>query len=287
MILSDLALLATAEGGMNWWQALVLGIVEGLTEYLPVSSTGHLLVTEKLLGMSDGPAEKAFAVCIQGGAILAVLGLYFKRVKLMALGLMGRNPAGLKLAVNLFAAFLPAVVIGLIFADKIKEYLFGTAPVIIAWIVGGIAILLFATKRFNDKSRGHGLEDLTLKKSLIVGCLQCVAMWPGTSRSLMTIIGGLVAGLSVPAAVEFSFLLGLITLGAATFYDAYKFGAVMIQEFGVTPLIIGTIASWLSAWIAVKWMVSYLQNHSLALFGWYRIAAGLVAAGLLISHIIS
>lgn len=286
MSLFHTLLSASAEGGMTWWQALILGIVEGLTEYLPVSSTGHLLVTEKLLGMNEGAAEKAFAVCVQGGAILAVLGLYFKRVKEMALGLLGKNPAGLKFAINLLVAFIPAAVIGLLFSSKIKEHLFGITPIIIAWVVGGIAILLFATKRFNDKERGHGLEDLTAGKALIVGCLQCVAMWPGTSRSLMTIIGGLVAGLRVSAAVEFSFLLGLITLGAATLHDAYDHGALMLEEFGAFPLIVGTLASWLSAWFAVKWMVSYLQSHSLSLFGWYRIAAGIVATILLLSGIL-
>lgn len=284
--IADCLLLASHEGGMNWWQALVLGVVEGLTEYLPVSSTGHLLVTEKLLGMNEGAAEKAFAVCVQGGAILAVLGLYYKRVKSMVLGLLGKNPEGLKLAINILVAFLPAVVVGLIFAEKIKEHLFGIIPIIIAWVVGGIAILLFATKRFNDKEKGHGLEDLTIKKSLLIGVLQCVAMWPGTSRSLMTIIGGLVSGLTVAAAVEFSFLLGLITLGSATVYDGWKFGGQMLDEFGILPLVVGTIASWLSAWIAVKWMVTYLQSHSLSLFGWYRIAAGLLVTVLLLTGVI-
>lgn len=286
MNITDILFLATAEAGMSWWQALILGIVEGLTEYLPVSSTGHLLVTEKLMGMNEGAAEKAFAVCIQGGAILAVLGLYRQRVGEMIRGLMGKNPAGLKLFINIIIAFLPAVVIGLLFADKIKTYLFGITPIIIAWVVGGIAMLLFATKRFNDKEKGHSLEELTPAKSLIVGFMQCVAMWPGTSRSLMTIIGGLVSGLTVGAAVEFSFLLGLITLGAATCYDGYKFGGEMLREFGFMPLIVGTLASWLSAWVAVKWMVSYLQSHSLSIFGWYRIAIGIVIALLVFTKVI-
>lgn len=278
---ATMMLLAASETGMNWWQAIILGIVEGLTEYLPVSSTGHLIVTGKFLQLSGGDAEKAFDVCIQSGAILAVLGLYLSRVKSMAMGLLGKNPAGLKMLINLIAAFIPAVIIGLLFADKIKEYLFGLGPVVIAWVIGGIAMLLFTTKRFNDKDTGHGLESLTIKQSLLIGLLQCVAMWPGTSRSLMAIIGGLVTGLTVAAAVEFSFLLGLITLSAATVYDGYKYGAIMLAEFGPTPLIIGTLASWLSAFIAVKWMVSYLQSHSLAVFGWYRIAAGVIVGGLL------
>ena len=284
---TDLLLLLSAEAQMNWWQALILGIVEGLTEYLPVSSTGHLIVTGSLLGLPGNTAEKAFDVCIQSGAILAVLGLYLKRVKSMILGVLGKNPEGLRLLINLIIAFIPAVVIGLIFADKIKEYLFGLGPVVAAWIVGGIAILLFATKRFNDKERGKGLESLTPKQALLVGCMQCVAMWPGTSRSLMTIIGGLVAGLTVAAAVEFSFLLGLITLSAATVYDGYKHGALMLEAFGPTPLIVGTLASWVSAVIAVKWMVSYLQSHSLALFGWYRIGVGMIVGALMLYGVLA
>lgn len=278
--------MADGESAMSWWQAVVLGVVEGLTEYLPVSSTGHLIVTEGLLKMKLGDAEKAFAVCIQGGAILAVLGLYFKRVKSMVMGCLGKDPVGLKLTINILAAFMPAVVIGLIFDKKIKEYLFGIEPVIAAWVVGGIAILLFATKRFNDKERGAGLESLTVKKSVVIGLLQCVAMWPGTSRSLMAIIGGLVSGLTVAAAVEFSFLLGLVTLSAATVYDGYKYGGQMLQEFGAMPLIVGTLFSWLSAVIAVKWMVSYLQRHSLAVFGWYRIGIGIVISILLFTHLL-
>ena len=264
---------------MNLLEIIILGIVEGLTEYLPVSSTGHLLLTESLLNMSQSKeALDALAVCIQGGAILAVLSLYFPRVKAMAQGVRGKNPAGLKLLVNLILAFLPAAVVGLCCASLIKEYLFNTYTVAYSWIVGGGVILAYCAWRTRE---GRSIESLTPGKALTVGALQCVAMIPGTSRSLMTMLGGMFVGLSAEAAVEFSFLLGLITLGAATVHDAYKDGALMLESFGWEALAVWTAVSWLSAWLAVKWMVSYLQRHSFSVFGWYRIAIGIVTLVLL------
>lgn len=269
---------------MTIFDAIILGIVEGITEYLPISSTGHLLITQFLLGLKNGDADKAFAVCIQGGAILAVLGLYFSRVKSMVRGLLGKDAVGLRLVWNLLAAFIPAVIIGLSCGGLIKEYLFGVWPIVTAWIIGGIAILLYVQhqKKLGKDQSGQSLEELTLKQSFIIGLLQCVAMWPGTSRSLMTMLGGLFVGLSLIAAVEFSFLLGLITLSAATVYDAYKYGDVMLQEFGILPLITGTIVAWISAVLAIKWLVGYLQRHNLNIFGWYRIGAGIVLASMIL-----
>ena len=176
---------------MNLLEIIILGIVEGLTEYLPVSSTGHLLLTESLLNMSQSKeALDALAVCIQGGAILAVLSLYFPRVKAMAQGVRGNNPAGLKLLVNLILAFLPAAVVGLCCASLIKEYLFNTYTVAYSWIVGGGVILAYCAwrargGRSNEGDSGASIESLTPAKALTVGALQCVAMIPGTSRSLM------------------------------------------------------------------------------------------------------
>ena len=233
---------------MNILEIIILGIVEGLTEYLPVSSTGHLLLTESLLNMSQSKeALDALAVCIQGGAILAVLSLYFPRVKAMAQGMRGNNPAGLKLLVNLILAFLPAAVVGLCCASLIKEYLFNTYTVAYSWIVGGGVILAYCAwrareGRSNEGDSGASIESLTPAKALTVGALQCVAMIPGTSRSLMTMLGGMFVGLSVEAAVEFSFLLGLITLGAATVHDAYKDGALMLESFGWEALAVGQLA---------------------------------------------
>jgi undecaprenyl-diphosphatase len=285
---------------MHPLQAFILGVIEGITEYLPVSSTAHLLVAQRLMGIGlAGPASKeaadAFAVCIQGGAILAVLGLYWKRVQQMLAGLLGKNPEGFRLAVNIIAGFLPAAFLGLLFSHWIKAHLFGMWPIVVAWIVGGVAILATAWWRKSNAPRGGGLElhELTWKMAVIIGFLQCVAMCPGTSRSLMTIVGGLLVGLSIRSAVEYSFLLGVVTLTAATAKDAIGkadvegfhtiFGGtkLMLHEYGALPMAIGIVAAAVSAAIAVKWLVSYLQSHSLSIFGWYRIAAGLLLAGLI------
>ncbi len=262
---------------MTIFDSIILGIVEGLTEYLPVSSTGHLIITQYLLGIEHSNAMKAFEICIQGGAILAVLGLYRKRVGEMLQGIRGRSPQGLRLMVNMIVAFLPAAIIGLICGGAIKDYLFNAKTVMTTWVLGGLVILLFVRLRAKSGKGfdGRPLEKLGWRGALGVGFLQCIAMIPGTSRSLMTMLGGVFVGLSVPAAVEFSFLLGLITLGAATCHDAYKYGNEMISTIGWGPMIAGSIMAWASALFAVKWMVGYLNRHSLAIFGWYRIAAAI------------
>ena len=269
--------------------SIILGIVEGLTEYLPVSSTGHLIITSALLKLPHAETQKAFEVCIQGGAILAVASLYYQRIKSIILGLLGKDPSGFRLFRNLIVAFLPAAIVGLTFGDLIKKELFGIWPVIVAWVVGGIAILIYTRSREKEGKGSGGLEldQLSTGKALAIGLIQCVAMWPGTSRSLMTILGGMFTGLSLAAAVEFSFILGFVTLGAASCHDAVKHGSDMLAEFGAIPLILGTLASWLSAVIAVKWMVGFLQKHSFAIFGWYRIAVGVIAIGLAWAGIIT
>lgn len=262
---------------MSWWQALILGIVEGITEYLPVSSTGHLLLTQRLLGMPADAVSNAFAICIQAGAIVAVLGLYAKRVRQMLLGVAGRDPDGRKLAVNLVVAFLPAAVIGFLFDDLIESYLFGLWPIVTAWFVGGLVILwrerYFPSHKLTGRTE---LVELSWRGALLIGFLQCVAMWPGTSRSLMTILAGLLAGLSLPAAVEFSFLLGVLTLGAATAYKGLQHGSEMLSAFGPLPIFVGFLAAWLSATAAVRWMVGYLTRHGMNVFAFWRI--GLAAA---------
>lgn len=293
---------------MEPWQAFILGIIEGITEYLPVSSTGHLLVAQHLMGIGTStPLSKAaadtFAICIQGGAILAVVGLYYKRVLQMIQGLLGKDPEGLKLAISIIVGFMPAAVIGLLFNDWIEAKLFGMWPVIIAWVVGGVLILVASwwSKRRPLKGSGLNLMQLTWKMALIIGLLQCVAMWPGTSRSLMTIVGGLMVGLSLGAAIEYSFLLGVVTLTAATAkkavwkvhdldaaYDVWFGGAkLMWNHYGAVPLIVGIVAATISAALAVKWLVSYLQSHGLAVFGWYRIVLGLVIGGLISTGVLA
>jgi len=261
--------------------------VEGITEYLPVSSTGHLILTQRLLHISAGQAADAYAICIQTGAILAVLGLYWSRVKQMLLGLGGRDPQGLSLAINIMVAFLPAVVIGLLFDQTIEKHLFGLWPITAAWLGGGVAILLVSRWRLAHRpgvDMGKRLEELTWRMALAIGFAQCLAMWPGTSRSLVTILGGILAGLSLNGAVEFSFLLGVVTLTAASGFKAVYGGLAMVQAYGWHTMAIGLIFAALSAAIAVKWMVGYLNRHSLAGFGWYRIALAAAVTVLLISQ---
>ncbi|MEY4245801.1 MAG: hypothetical protein RLZZ245_3386 [Verrucomicrobiota bacterium] len=293
---------------MHPLQAFILGVIEGITEYLPISSTGHLLVAQHLMGIGTAsPTDKAaadtFAICVQGGAILAVIGVYFKRVMQMFRGLIGQDPEGLKLAIMIVAGFLPAAIIGLAFNDKIEEKLFGMWPVIIAWIVGGVMILATAAWRKSNPARGEGkdLLEMTVKMALTIGLLQCVAMWPGTSRSLMTIVGGLIVGLSIRAAVEYSFLLGVVTLTAATAkkalwkvegldpsYDVWFGGTkLMWDAYGPLPLFIGIFAAAISAAVAVKWLVTYLQSHGLSIFGWYRIAIGVGIGALLATGVLA
>jgi undecaprenyl-diphosphatase len=286
-------------GALTLGQAVVLGIVEGLTEYLPVSSTGHLLLAERVMKIEAPPmaseAEKqrtkeatdAYTICIQAGAIIAVLGLYLRRVKQMLLGLLGKDPAGLHMVVNIAAGFLPAAIIGLLFNRVIKEYLFGPWPVVGAWLVGGLAILAvdwWQKRRGTQQGIKKQLEELTWSSALIIGLAQCLAMWPGTSRSLVTIVGGLMVGLSLPAAVEFSFLLGVVTLGAATTYDGIKHGALMLQTFDPLSLALGLVFAFLAAVLSVKWMVGYLNRHGLAIFGYYRVALAVLVAPLIVMH---
>lgn len=278
---------AAAAPGMTILQAVVLGIVEGLTEYLPVSSTGHLYLAASLMGLGktavDQAAVNAYVIAIQIGAILAVVWLYPGRIGQMVLGLAGRDARGLRLALNTAAAFVPAACIGLLFGDLIKHYLFGVWPITVAWLAGGIAILLVARRLHAKPPDGLAAEDLSLRLAFVIGLIQCLAMWPGVSRSLVTILGGVLVGLSVPAAVEFSFLLGLVTLGSATAYEIVKDGPGIIVQFGWISPVIGIAVAFVSAVAAVKWMVAYLNRHGLEIFGYYRIALALVVLGLILA----
>ncbi len=266
---------------MTWLDAFILGLVEGITEYLPVSSTGHLLLAERALGIERSTAADAYTICIQAGAILAVLGLYRARVAQMARGVLGQDAAGRKLALQLVVAFLPAATLGFLFNDMIDAYLFGLWPVVFAWAAGGIAILAL-----RGRTGGRALEGLDLRIALLIGCAQCLALWPGTSRSLATILGAVLLGVSLPAAVEFSFLLGLLTLGAATTYSALKHGEEMLAAFGPMPLVIGFVTSGVSAALAVKWLVGWLQSRGLEIFAVWRLALAAVVAGLLSAGIL-
>jgi len=282
-------------------QAVILGMVEGLTEYVPVSSTGHLLLTEKILGIgedtdqSPGQRERAkeavdaYTICIQAGAILAVLWLYFGRVKQILRGVVGMDAAGRRLLFNVAAGFFPAAFLGLLFNKVIKTYLFGPWPVVVAWLLGGLAIVAVSRRQRTQspgERLGNRLDDLTWRMALIIGVAQCIAMWPGVSRSLVTIVGGLLVGLTMNAAVEFSFLLGVVTLGAATAYDTLQHGSLMLQTFDHFSLIVGVVLAFIAAVISVKWMVHYLSQHGLAIFGYYRVLIAAMTTFLLATQLI-
>lgn len=269
-------------------QAILLGLIEGVTEYLPVSSTGHLAVAQRAMDLGQAPEEKdaadSYAIAIQFGAILAVLGLYRRRFVGMVQGLAGRNAEGRRLAISVAMAFLPSAVVGLVFEDLIKERLFGAWPIVVAWLVGGAVILAFSWwQRGQGRNSGRSLGQMRYSDAALVGLAQCLALWPGVSRSLVTILAAVVIGLALPAAVEFSFLLGFLTLGAATGYEAITNGSTMVDAFGWLNPLLGVVAALVSACAAITWLVGYLNRHSLAVFGYYRLAIGGVVATLLMT----
>ncbi len=275
--------------GLSVVSAVVLGLVEGLTEYLPVSSTGHLLVAEHALGLGgtedSDKALEAYAICIQAGAILAVLVLYQQRVRQMLDGLIGRSAEGRAVLLAVVAAFVPTAVIGFAFKDIVRDKLFGVGPVAAAWLVGGVVILGLERQGFLRRP-GIALHQVTIRQALAIGVFQAVALWPGTSRSLVTIIGAVAVGLSLEAAVEFSFLLGLITLGAATVLTGASDGQLMLDTFGVVTPLIGLVVAFAAAVVSVRWMVAWLQQRSFDVFGWYRLAVGVLAVGLLAAGVL-
>ena len=281
---------------MTILQAIILGLVEGITEFLPISSTGHLVLASALLGLDDPGTHKqaidGFNIVIQGGAILAVLGLYRARVVRMIAGLVGRDAAGLKLAVNLVVAFVPAAILGPLLNDAIEDRLFHPVPVVTALALGGVVMIALGPwqRRFRREAvDGSGHEDafvdierLTWRLALLIGVLQCLAMWPGMSRSMVTIVGGMLVGMRARHAAEFSFLLGLPTLGGACVYRLAKSMASgeqsIIEAIGWMPMLVGLVTATVSAAVAIRWLVGWLNRHGLAAFGWYRIAIAVLFA---------
>ena len=264
---------------MDIWyliQSAVLGIVEGLTEFLPISSTGHLIIASEIINFSNTPGADTFIVGIQAGAILAVCWYYRERIKSILTGFFS-SEKDRRLAVNTVAAFLPAAVIGLLVAKHIKTYLFNPFTVSIALVVGGLIILYIESlyKKGRLKTRVKTIDDMSIKDALLVGFMQCLAMIPGTSRSGSTIIGGLVLGLSRKAATEFSFFLSIPTIFGATAYDIYKsWGEIEVAD--PSGFIVGTIVSFISALIVIHWLLNYVSKNSFNAFGWYRIIFGLI-----------
>lgn len=262
-------------------EAIILGLVEGITEYLPISSTGHLVLADEFLGFRDEnnltkdqlSAIQAYEIVIQFGAILAVVFLYASRIKEMLSGLIGRNPSGRRLAINVIVGFLPAGFAGVFVNKFVKSHLQFSVPVIFALAVGGLFMIYFERSQTAKKARrsGQSLENMTPKTALGIGLCQCLAMWPGTSRSMATILGGMYFGLNPAASAEFSFLLGLVTLTAASIFKIYSEGSLLITHIGLTNMTIGIAVAGVSAAFAIKAFVSYLNRRGLAPFGWYRI----------------
>lgn len=317
--------------------AIVLGVVEGVTEYLPISSTGHLIIANRMLGIdSDQPlkdargrplwfkppaaerregrgaaikrwllhlvgrepkidapegvpltldlAAKTYSIVIQFGAIAAVALLYWPQFRAMFRGALGRDPAGLRLLVNILIAFVPAAVVGLLMHDWIDARLFSVLPVIIAQVAGA-GFMLFAEhwrrRHFKVHFADDSLAHIAPHAAAGIGALQCLALWPGMSRSMTTIVGGYFAGLDPRRSAEFSFLLGFVTLTAATVYKSYQSGAAMIQVFGWSHVLLGCVVAAVTAALCVRWLVGWLTRHGLAAFAYYRLAIAVVLGTML------
>ena len=255
-------------------KALILGIVEGLTEFLPISSTGHLILAADLLGFNDDKG-KIFEIVIQTGAMLAIVWEYrlrFSRV----LGGMFSDAAAQRFIARLLVAFVPAAIMGLLFGSYIKAMLFKPVPVAIAFIAGAF-VILWAEKR-QHRTRVVEVDDMSWRDALLVGCAQCFALIPGTSRSGSTIIGGMLFGLSRRAATEFSFFLAVPTLVAAGAYDAWKNRALLdVHDIGLFG--VGLVAAFVSAFLCVRWLLRFIVSHDFTIFAWYRIVFGLIVLG--------
>ncbi|MDA0426442.1 undecaprenyl-diphosphate phosphatase [Stutzerimonas frequens] len=262
---------------MDLWiavQALILGVVEGITEFLPVSSTGHQIIVADLIGFG-GERALAFNIIIQLGAILAVIWEYRRKIINVVVGLPKERQAQ-KFTANLLVAFMPAVVLGVAFADLIHEYLFNPITVATALVIGGI-VMLWAERR-DHAIRAETVDDMTWTLALKVGFAQCLALVPGTSRSGSTIIGGLLFGLSRKAATEFSFFLAMPTMVGAAVYSGYKYRE-LFQPGDFAVFAIGFVTSFIFAMLAVRALLKFIGNHSYAAFAWYRIGFGLLILG--------
>lgn len=313
VIVSPIVHSPAAELGVK--EAVILGLVEGITEFLPISSTGHLIIATHALELEGTeplrdaqgnimwykpPSEKnpageplteklaadTYIVVIQVGAIAAVALIYWVKIMSMIRGILGQNAAGVRLLRNVLLAFFPVAVVGLLLNKWIDEHLFSIGAVVAALVSG--AVLMLAAERWRRNSPSANQvrkepQDLTAKQALGIGVMQCLALWPGTSRSMVTMVGGYFCGLSPASAAEFSFLVGLPTLAGAAIYKGAKAGPAMIAVFGWPHVILGTAVAAISAAIAVRFLVKYLTHYGLGLFAVYRlILAGLLVAWFLV-----
>jgi len=281
-------------GAFTYGRALVTGTVEGVTEYLPVSSTGHMIISDRLLGVANDPHVTVagledrkgrsisieriaddYIVIIQIGAIFAVFVAFFGRIRGLLSGLCRGDRRSLDLAKAIIVAFIPAALLGFLFKDVISAYLFSVEVVAAALLVGGIVILVF--EHLLPRKSAESADEVAAigwRSALTVGLCQCFALIPGTSRSLATILGGRLAGLSHAAATEFSFLVGLLTLSAASIYKMWSLGPALTKVYPAGPASVGLLVAAVTAFVSVKWLVSYVSRNGLGVFAWYRIALG-------------
>ncbi|RJG05140.1 undecaprenyl-diphosphate phosphatase [Noviherbaspirillum cavernae] len=256
-------------------KALIMGLVEGFTEFLPISSTGHLILAGSLLDFT-GPKVKVFEIAIQAGAMLAVCWEYRARIASVFAGLFSDDKAQ-RFVINLVIAFMPAAVLGFLFSKAIKATLFSPLPVALAFILGGL-VILWVERRHKlapIAARVDSVDDMTALDALKVGCAQAFALFPGTSRSGATIIGGMLFGLSRKAATEFSFFLAIPTLFSATVYSLYK-ERDLLSMADLPMFGIGTVAAFASAFLCVRWLLRYISSHDFTIFAWYRIVFGFI-----------
>jgi undecaprenyl-diphosphatase len=292
---------AEVRADFTYGRALVTGTVEGITEYLPVSSTGHMIISDRMLGVSNDPnvtvsgltdrkgrpislerVADDYIVIIQIGAILAVFVAFFDRIRTLLSGLCRGERRSLDLAKAIIVAFIPAAVLGFIFKDMITAYLFSVEVVAAALVVGGLVILVF--EHLLPRKSAESADEvaaISWRAALTIGLCQCFALIPGTSRSLATILGGRVAGLSHGAATEFSFLVGLLTLSAASVYKIWALGPALTQVYPAGPASVGLLVAAVTAFVSVKWLVGYVSRNGLGVFAWYRIALGVAILAIL------
>ncbi|WP_026955832.1 undecaprenyl-diphosphate phosphatase [Algoriphagus vanfongensis] len=249
---------------MTLFQSIIIAIVEGLTEFLPVSSTGHMILASAAMGIHDDEFVKTFEVFIQLGAILAIALMYIKRFF-----------RGLQIYYKLFSAFVPTAIVGLLAYDIIKGYLFNPIVVSISLIIGGVILILIDKKVVNKEAEIADVEDISYKNAFFIGLFQCLSMVPGTSRAAATIIGGVFNGLDKKQATEFSFLLAVPTMMAAGGYDLIKSDLAFTQA-QIMMLAVGSLVAFISAWIAVKLFLKFVSKNGFTAFGWYRIVIGIL-----------
>lgn len=260
---------------MSFFDIIVLGIVEGLTEFLPVSSTGHLILVSDLLGIGSAESTKAFEVIIQSGAILAVVWEYKRLLMQTIRGAIHKDPQAMMLLQSVAIAFIPAAVVGVLFSKWIKYYLFGTTPVAWALIVGGIFMIVVEKLPMLKKTSDVSFLNLPSRKALFIGIAQCFSLWPGVSRAMATIMGGRLIGLNPKHAAEFSFLLAIPTIFAASVYDLFKSRhSLSGDSLNVFEISLGMFVSFVVALVVIRAFLKFLTSHSLQVFGWYRIAVG-------------